>query len=122
MEDQVLRTFDAATSPLQSATALADQYQTLYGVSNAFYRGIEGMSEELQKKLLASVTVGHDPIYGTLGPNTSTVCHPLGNDALERRLKLQYLYDKRNAFTHRLEQHHVASSPFAMTKGRPGRP
>jgi len=110
---QVLKTLKVTISPLESASALADQYQALYGVRNAFYRGIESLPVELQDKLMSSITIGFDPIYGTLGPNTSTPSYPLNDDVLERRLKLKYLYEKRNRFTHRLEQHYVASTPLA---------
>lgn len=110
---QALSTLKAAIPPLESALVLANHYQALYGVRNAFYRGIENLPVELQDKLMSSITIGFDPIYGTLGPNTSTCSYPLNDDVLERQLKLKYLYEKRNRFTHRLEQHYVASSPLA---------
>jgi hypothetical protein len=107
-----LQNLKVTTSPLESAAALDKQYRALYGVRNAFYRGIESLPIEIQNKLMSSVTIGFDPIYGTLGPNTSTPSYPLNDDVLERKLKLRYLYDKRNRFTHRLEQYHAASTPL----------
>lgn len=109
----VLETLNLNMPPLESASALVDQYQVLYGVRNTFYRGIESLSVELQNNLMSSITISYDPIYGTLGPNTSTPSYPLNDDVLERKLKLKYLYDKRNHFTHRLEQHYAASTPLA---------
>lgn len=110
---EVLQTLSSTTPPLEVATALADQYQALYGVRNAFYRGIENLSDELQKKLLSSITVVINPEFGKYGPDTSTPSFPLNDDVLERKLKLKYLYERRNRFTHRLEQYYAASTPFA---------
>ncbi len=108
---QVLKNLKATMTPLDSAIALADQYQSLYGVRNSFYRGIESLPKEQEKKLLDSISIGFDPIYGTLGPNTSTPSYSLNDDFQERKLKLKYLYNKRNRFTHRLEQHYEGSNP-----------
>lgn len=112
---QVLETIDMSMLPLEVASALAEHYQALYGVRNSFYRGVESLPDELQKKLLDSITITFDPIYGTLGPNTSTPGYPLDDQVMERRLRLKYLYDKRNAFTHRLEQHFAASNSFGLS-------
>lgn len=114
---QVLQTVDISMPPLEVASALAEHYQALYGVRNSFYRGVESLPDELQKKLLESITISFDPIYGTLGPNTLTPGYPLNDQVLERRLKLKYLYDKRNAFTHRLEQYFAASNSFGLSGG-----
>ena len=116
---QVLQTLEVAALPLELASALADQYQALYGVRNSFYRGIESLSDELQKKLLESVTIEFDPIYGTLGSNTSTGGYPLNDDVLEHKLKLKYLYRKRNQFTHRLEQFFIGSDPLGSNENGP---
>jgi hypothetical protein len=114
---EVLKTLAADAHPLQCAIAFNDEYQRLYGVRNAFYRGIESLPPELQDKLLASVEVSHVPGYYTRPPNTSPASHPINDDSLSRKLKLEYLYTKRNTFTHRLEQYHVASSPLAARFG-----
>lgn len=110
---QVLQAVEVTSSPLELATALADQYRSLYGVRNSFFRGIESLSDDLQKKLLESIIITFDPIYGTHGPNAVvTPTNPLDNDVLERSLKLKYLFEKRNRFTHRLEQFYVGSTPL----------
>mgnify|MGYP006898466576 CR=1 FL=1 len=113
---QVLQTVEISMPALELASALAENYQTLYGVRNSFYRGVESLPDELQKKLLESITITFDPIYGTLSPNTSTPGYPLNDQALERKLRLKYLYDKRNSFTHRLEQYFAASNSFGLSE------
>lgn len=112
---QILETADRLMPPLEVASALAKHHQALYGVRNSFYGGVESLPDELQNKLLESIDISFDPIHGTLGPNTSTPSYPLDDEALKRKLRLKYLYDKRNSFTHRLEQHFSASCSFGLS-------
>lgn len=114
--EKALQTLKSSTSPLVIAASLAEHHQEIYGVRNSFYRGIESLSEEWQKKVLDSITVSFNPLYGTLGTNVSSPSYPLDDDLRERGLRLKHLYEKRNAFTHRLDQYFTASNSFRFSR------
>jgi hypothetical protein len=120
--NNVLGHLPTGATPLQVACALANEYQSRYGVRNAFYQGIDNLSEEGRKQLFSSVALSFSPEYGKNGPNVSTPSYPLDNMKLERELRLKYLYNKRNRFTHRLDQYHSASTPLLSDKHIPGGP
>jgi hypothetical protein len=106
-------------TPLEAACVLADEYQSLYGVRNAFCQGIDNLSDEGRKRLFSSVNLAFNPEYGKHGPNVSTPGYPLEDVKLERELKIKHFYKKRNRFTHRLEQYHSASTPMLSDKHIP---
>jgi hypothetical protein len=112
----VLDHLPTGVTPLEVACKLADEYQSRYGVRNAFYRGIDNLSEEGRKRLFSSVSISFNPEYDRHGPNVSTPSYPLEDMESERELRLKYLYNKRNRFTHRLDQHHSASTPILSDK------
>lgn len=110
--NSVIDTLQPDTAQLDAACALADRYQFLYGVRNAFCQGINNLPEEVRQKLFSSVSLSFNPEYGMHGPNVSTPGYPLQDEMLARDLKLKYLYQRRNRFTHRLEQLVSLSTPI----------
>jgi hypothetical protein len=106
--DAALDSLPTNSTHLEASCVLADKYQALYGVRNAFCQGINNLPEEVRKCLFASVKLSFIPEYGT---QTSWPDYPLEDAKLEQELKLKYLYEKRNRFTHRLEQYHNSSVP-----------
>jgi len=48
--EKALQTLKSSTSPLVIAASLAEHHQEIYGVRNSFYKGIESLSEEWQKR------------------------------------------------------------------------
>jgi len=118
--NSVLDPLSPEAAPLDTARALADRYQSLYGVRNAFCQGIDSLPGEARQRLFSSVRLSFNPKHGMHGPNVSTPGYPLEDEELEHDLKLRYLYDKRNRFTHRLDQHHRSSTPFMSERCFPG--
>lgn len=107
----VLENLGANVTHLDASRALADRYQLLYGVRNAFCNGIYNLSPELQQNLFDSVTLVHSPDHGKYGPNVSVPGYPIEDKVLEKSLKVSYLFGRRNRFTHRLEQYQSSSTP-----------
>lgn len=105
----VLDALPAEATHLEAARALAAEYQRIYGARVAFYRGIEKLPEDAKQQLFSSIHVQRSPDYP---PNVSGPAFPLEDDSLEKKLQLEYLYEKRNKFTHRLHQHHHSSEPL----------
>jgi hypothetical protein len=99
---------------LEAASALMDQYQSLYGVRNAFYQGINNLTEESKQQLFLSVRLMFIPEFD---PNVSKCGLPLEDEKLERDLKLRHLHERRNRFTHRLEQLVSLSTPSMSESG-----
>lgn len=110
--NSVLSHLPDGCSALDCATALADQHQKIYGVRNSFYRGITNLHEESQDRLFSNVNLCHNPDFGNQGPNVSTPSFPIADKHREREMKLKFLYQKRNQFTHGLEQHITSSLPL----------
>lgn len=111
--DAALDSLPTNSTHLEASCVLAEKYQALYGVRNAFCRGINNLPEEARKCLFSSVRLSFIPEYGT---NVSRRGCPLEDAKLEQELKLKYLYEKRNRFTHRLEQYHSSSLPMMSDK------
>lgn len=108
----VLTSLSSNSSPVETAHKLAEAYQDIYGVKNSFYQGILNLSEEAKEQFLKSVSLTFNPEFGMHGTNVSTPSFPLEDKKKELELKLKYLYNKRNRFTHRLEQYHSSSIPM----------
>ena len=87
---------------------LYKKYKEIYGVKNSFYRGINDLSEELKKKLLNSINVSFVEGQQNAPKNVSLPSKPIEDE----KRKLKYLYEKRNSFTHSLEQYHICSAPI----------
>jgi hypothetical protein len=118
--DEVLGACSPDTAPLDIAAALASRHQQLYGVRNAFCRGIDGLPQQARDRLLASIELSIVRNYASYPPGTSVGGVPFEDKAVERDLKIRYLYDKRNRFTHRLEQFHQSSVPLISAGNRRG--
>ncbi|MDK9706771.1 MAG: hypothetical protein OEL83_06935 [Desulforhopalus sp.] len=99
-------------TPVEAACALADEYQSLYGVRNAFCNGIDSLPEEGRKRLFSSIRLVFRPEFMEHGSNVSTRACPLEDVKLERELQVKHLYKKRNQFTHRLDQFQMSSTPM----------
>lgn len=96
--------------PEKIAGILLEHYEELYSVKNAFYGGIKNLPEVAKRKLLSSVSISDCPNYGSK-PNTSFPSYPLEENEELEKIKLKYVYEKRNKFTHRLEQYQACSLP-----------
>lgn len=106
--NSALDSLQSNATQLDAACALADQYQSLYGVRNVFCQGINSLHEESRQRLFSSVSLLFVPEYGQ---NVSGRGYPLEDETLVRDLKLKHLYRRRNRFTHRLEQLVSLSTP-----------
>lgn len=111
--NRVLTSLSSSLSPVETAYKLNEAYQDIYGVKNSFCQGILNLSEEVKEQFLKSVSLTFNPEFGMHGTNVSTPSFPLEDKKKELELKLKYLYNKRNSFTHRLEQYHSSSIPIA---------
>lgn len=112
--DSCILSLPTQATPLEAARALSSEYRKLYGVRNAFYAGIYSLSEEDMHRLLRSIQVSISPDHGRHGPNVSTGSFPLEEtDPRKQIMRFRFLYQKRNRFTHRLEQNDRGSAPFA---------
>lgn len=114
--NQVLHTLTNDAPQLDAAVALSNQYQRLYGVRNAFYRGIENLPPQQQHHLLESIDIAFDADHSTRDPNTIGVSTAIDDESLKRQVRLRYMFETRNGFTHRLQQHFSASRPMAVRK------
>jgi hypothetical protein len=115
--NRVLTSLSSSLSPVETAYKLNEAYQDIYGVKNSFCQGILNLSEEVKEQFLKSVSLTFNPEFGMHGTNVSTPSFPLEDKKKELELKLKYLYNKRNSFTHRLEQYHSSSIPMADKDG-----
>lgn len=109
--NRVLESLQPNATHLEAACTLADRYQSLYGVTNAFYQGVNNLPEKARQLLLSSVVVSICPEFGMHGPNVSTPSYPIEDEELALSLKLKHLYQRRNRFTHSLEQLVSLSTP-----------
>lgn len=80
----------------------------------AFYSGIAQLPENARKRLLSSVDVAkRDP--ESLKPENQNISYnriPIENEGKVFKLQREYLYSKRNEFTHQLSQTHFSSIPM----------
>jgi len=103
---------DAAES-IGSAKALHEYYNKIYGPTRAFHAGVENLHPSALTHLLASVSVSkrHPESLKPENKNTMYPSLPVTSEAKLYRLKLDFLYSQRNAFTHKLSQKHTSSNP-----------
>lgn len=111
-KESVLSQMPEGLSPIKAAELLESKYQSIYSVRNSFCNGIANLPSDAKEKLLSSVSVGFCAEYGKYGPNVSLPSVPIEDKSVEYDLKIKYLYDRRNRFTHRLEQYHSSSVPM----------
>jgi len=91
---------------------LFKKYKEIYGVKNAFYNGVLQMSKEIKNELFKSIRVSFIKNYADKPKNVISPSKPIEDERKELDLKLRYLYNKRNSFTHKLDQHHSCSTPM----------
>lgn len=96
-----------------SAKALHEYYNKIYGPTRAFHAGVENLHPSALTHLLASVSVSkrHPESLKPENKNTMYPSMPVTSEAKLYRLKLEFLYSQRNAFTHKLSQKHTSSNP-----------
>lgn len=110
--ERVLQHFKSNASDLVDvAIALDDIYQSIYGVKVSFFRGVERLSTNAKEKLFKSVSVSFNPLHAEALPNTSYPGYPLEDKKLETKKIIEYIFSRRNRFTHGLDQFFRASSP-----------
>lgn len=106
-----LKQLASNSQPNVVASTLYKEYLTLYGVGKSFLHGIDNLNPYNRERLLNSIDVKFNPEFGSVGSNVSTPSYPLDNPKKESKLKLGYLFDLRNRFTHNLEQFNSLSTP-----------
>ncbi len=97
---------------VESARILSEYHQNIYGVKKAFYKGIDLIPEKFRINLLSSINICTKPDFGKTPPNVSTPGVEITDKSTIEKLRYKYLYEKRNRFTHDLEQYHSSSSPY----------
>lgn len=104
------------------AKGLVEYYNRHHGATVAFYSGIDQLSESARKHLLSTVGVAkEDPEARkpeNKDKNISYCGVPINDDARVLKLQKEYLYSKRNEFTHQLSQRHISSVPMMSGFGR----
>ena len=116
-KEQIINNLSCTSESLDITVALVDEYYKIYGVKNAFYYGINSLSNKLNESLLTSLTVRHRT---DVRPNVSTRADSIEDKEKEKALKLKYLFQLRNRFTHQLMQHHITSVPIMSEHVRAG--
>lgn len=113
-KDQCITAMPIQATPSEAARALSSEYHKLYGVRNAFYTGINSLSGPDKQRLLRAIEISVNPDYGRYGPNVSTPSFPLDETYIKKEsVRYNFLYQKRNRFTHQLEQNDRGSVPSA---------
>lgn len=112
-KNEVINELPPNASSIAIAQAFTDEYQKLFGIKNNFYGGIESLPDSQREKLLASIDIKFIDKYEQCTKNQSLPSAPLDDPALEERLKFQFIYSKRNQFTHQLIQYYQGSTPLA---------
>ncbi|WP_447981800.1 hypothetical protein [Achromobacter kerstersii] len=106
-----LASIEVAKGPVEATNALLAGWSALYGVTSGFRNSIEMLSDPAKDWLFSSMTVARRSPEADKFPNASVPTIPIGDPARERKLKVDYLYSKRNEFTHSLQQWHISSHP-----------
>lgn len=114
-KESVLSQMPEGLSPVEASELLESKYQSIYSVRNSFCNGITNLPSNAKEKLLSSVSLSFCAEYGKHGPNVSLPSVPIEDKSAEYDLKIKFLYDRRNRFTHRLEQYHSSSVPALAT-------
>ncbi|GFM90405.1 hypothetical protein [Pseudomonas cichorii] len=98
---------------VESAKALHEHYNKIYGVTRAFHAGVENLPPSALAHLLASVSVSKRDPESLKPENKNTIypTMPVTSEEKLYKLKLKFLYSQRNAFTHKLSQKHTSSNP-----------
>lgn len=104
------------------ALGLVGYYNRHHGATIAFYSGIDQLPENARKHLLSTVDVAkQDPDARKSENKDKNISYnriPINDDAKVLKLQKEYLYSKRNEFTHQLSQRHISSVPMMSGVGR----
>lgn len=103
---------------LDAARELQRAYTVAYGMKNAFYHGINSLPPSAHAHLLSTVSVIRLHPDASRFPDRSLPPTPISDQSEEERLKMKYIFGKRNAFTHELAQQHFSSIPAMSALGR----
>ncbi|WMD19658.1 hypothetical protein RAS12_24025 [Achromobacter seleniivolatilans] len=107
-----LRNQQDCCDPEAMTRVLLKRHSELYGVGAAFEAGIEHLPEVARAHLLDAIRVSKLPPEAKVNLNTSYPSKPIDDPKEEHRLKVRYLYSRRNSFTHNLAQFLGASTPM----------
>lgn len=101
---------------VSQALGLLNYYNKRHGATIAFYTGIDLLPESSRSHLLSTVDVAEEDPEARKPENKNkniSYCRiPINNDAKVLKLQKEYLYTKRNEFTHQLSQRHFSSVPM----------
>ncbi|WOI84504.1 MULTISPECIES: hypothetical protein [Enterobacteriaceae] len=104
------------------ALGLVEYYNRHHGATVAFYSGIDQLPESSRNHLLSTVDVAKEDPDARKPENKDkniSYCRiPINNDSRVLKLQKEYLYTKRNEFTHQLSQTHFSSVPMMSGFGR----
>ncbi|MEP8538601.1 hypothetical protein ACMGGX_05750 [Enterobacter sp. BNK-29] len=104
------------------ALGLFNYYNRHHGATIAFYSGIDLLPENARNHLLSTVDVAKEDPDARKPENKDkniSYCRiPIDDDAKVLKLQKEYLYTKRNEFTHQLSQRHFSSVPMMSGFGR----
>jgi hypothetical protein len=110
--NEVIGKLDESASPTEISLALAKAYDLSFGVKNSFFKGIFSLPQSSRDLVLNSIHLFEAKDWRQRSPTTSVGASPLERSEDElQKIKLQYLYLKRNRFTHSLEQQDHLSAP-----------
>lgn len=115
---EVVSCLNGSESPAELSLAFAKAYDRRFGVRNSFFEGIENLSQSGRDLLLDSIYVFEDKEWKKRSASTSPGVIPSNRPEEElRKLKLSFLFTKRNRFTHSLEQQDHLSAPHQSVIG-----
>ncbi len=110
--DTVISHLSGSESPVEVSLLLSKAYDLYFGVKNSFYKGVLGLPRASKDLLLSSIYLFEVKNWKQKSANTSVGAAPLEKSADDmEKLRLTYLYQKRNRFTHSLEQQDYLSAP-----------
>jgi hypothetical protein len=110
--DRAISNLIGSESFVEVSLLLAKAYDLHFGVKNSFYKGVLGLPQPSKHRLLSSIHFFEDKNWKLRSANTSEGAVPLEKSAEDmEKLRLNYLYQKRNRFTHSLEQQDYLSAP-----------
>jgi hypothetical protein len=113
--EDVISKIEKNADPIETTKTLLSAYNTIYGVTNSFFRGINKLPEEAREYLFSNIQISESVLEAD-GSRKTLIKN---NDETEANihLKMKYLFSLRNSFTHSLAQHHTASSPMMSIFG-----
>lgn len=114
--DKIIAKTSKNTPPTNFAKALFDGHGKIYGVRRSFMNGIDSLPCDARQALFDSVEI---LVIRELpdDPNTSPAGHPFEEGEVKReKLISDFIYQKRNAYTHRLDGDFFASLPIMSNK------